>query len=129
MIENTSFEEIDFEIVFKTIPNYNIEIKRVIFDQEKSFNHNKENHNELLQTCEKFDAFNTTLMKPIYTSNEKLFSSIETFINIKNRLTNDINSQGTRLNQLHIAKSKSKKGGDSQAIIFSKHVHVYILLF
>ena len=110
MIDNTSFEEIDFEMIFKTIPNYNIAIKRAILDQQKSFNYNKENINVLLQACEKFGAFDTDLIKPIYTTNKKLLSSIESFVNIKNRLTNEINPQIIRLNeQLDIATSKSNE--------------------
>ena len=122
MIDNTSFEEIDIHTIIKTIPNYSIAIKRAILDQERSFNYNKQNVNILLNGLKKFDSFDVSLIQPIYTVNEKLLTSIETFINCKNKLATNIYPQMTRLNEkLDNATSKSIEYSDYKTITSFKY--------
>ena len=113
MIDNTSFEEIDFETIFKTIPNYGVAIKKAILTQQRSFNFNKQNLERLLTNCEKFDSFDASTMEAIHNTNKLLMSSIKTFVETKNSLLNEIYPQMKRLNELFdIATSKLAEYSD-----------------
>ena len=113
MIDNTSFEEIDFETIIKTIPNYGNAIKKAILTQARCFDMNKQNIEHLLKNCQKFDSFDTSSIEAIYKTNKVLMSSIETFLETKNELLNKIYPQITRLNELFdIATSKLTEYSD-----------------
>ena len=113
MIDNTSFEEIDMKSIIKTFSNHNSAIKHAILGQQKSFNYNKQNINNLLTHCQKFDSFDCSSIKPIYLTNKNLLKSIEAFLNAKDKLLNDVNPQIARLNeQLNNATVKLNEYSD-----------------
>ena len=88
LIDNSAFEELDFESLMKNIANCNSAVKRAIFDQRRSYQYNKENIKLLIDACKQFGPFDTKLIEPIWLANSKLLSTIETFIDMKNKNLN-----------------------------------------
>ena len=85
LIDNSAFEELDFESLMKNIANCNSAVKRAIFDQRRSYQYNKENIKLLIDACQQFEPFDTKLIEPIWFANSKLLSTIGTFIDMKNK--------------------------------------------
>ena len=115
MIDNTAFEEIDFESLMKNVPNYNLAVKRAIFDQRRSYAYNKENIKQLINGCQQFESFDTFSIKPIYTANARLLSAIETFVEMKLKVASDkhqynINEAGLQLRLLNKDSENNKNG-------------------
>ena len=77
-------------------------IKHAIFDQERSFESNKQNLNHLVNSCSnitQFPPFDISQIEPIYSINKQLIQAIETYYNIKDKLVNETYPQLARFNE------------------------------